>query len=482
MGVRLGASFAVILAMFGAALLVVWQSLGQMAHAEREVAELDRAKDAGHRVAALVREQYIHQAHTIIEGNRSHLDHYQDIASMTRASTESLRGFARSKREADLVARIAQLVHKNHDDFLTLTLPAVERGERDEVVRLHAETERVVGGVAKLVKELNGEFAAGSEAARGRAEGQRQRVRFTLFGCFGAASILAALLSVMTTRAIAARVRTLREGARQLGDGDLSRRILLGGNDELAELARSFNEMAGRLNKHREELVRSQKLASLGRLCAGVAHEINGPLGVILGYATVIRKQGADDEALAAIEDEAKQCQRIVQALLDMSRQNVPRFEPIDLAQLARDGIERLRATGAVATRTVKVMAPSPSVLALGDEATLRQVVLNLMRNAVEASGEGGSIEIEVQRRSGRAVLAVIDHGSGIPEEARSHLFEPFFTTKAQGTGLGLAIVRAIVEAHRGEIHIESPESGGTRVEIDLEATGETCALSPQEA
>src|SRR5262249_48123627 len=113
------------------------------------------------------------------------------------------------------------------------------------------------------------------------------------------------------------RLGALREGVRRLGDGDLSRRIGVPGNDELAELARGFDEMAARLDKHQKELVQSQKLASLGRVCAGVAHEINGPLGVILGYAKVIRKEGADDEALAAIEDEAKQCQRIVQALLD---------------------------------------------------------------------------------------------------------------------------------------------------------------------
>lgn len=469
MGVRLGVSFAAILVLFGAVLIVVLRSLGHMAAAERDVAELDRAKHAGHRVAALVREQYIHQAHTIIEGNRSHIDHYQDVAALTRTATEELAGFARTPKERELASEIATLARKNHEDFLNVTLPAIDRGEHDDVVRLHDETELVVGAVAKFVKELNDQFESGADAARARADEQRRRVRFVVLGCFGAAAVLAAALGIMTTRSIATRVGVLREGAARLGDGDLSPRIRLKGNDELAELARSFNEMAERLHKHQEDLVQSQKLASLGRLCAGVAHEINGPLGIILGYAKVIRKQGPDDEALGAIEDEAKQCQRIVQALLDMSRQDTPRFEPIDLAQLARDGVERLRATGALGTRDVTVTTATEEVLAFGDEAKIRQVVLNLIRNAIEATAEGGTIEVDIRRRKRRVILAVIDHGPGIPEEMRSRLFEPFFTTKAHGTGLGLAIARAIVEAHRGAIRIETPPEGGTRIEVELE-------------
>jgi signal transduction histidine kinase len=468
-GSRLGASFASILLLFGAVLVVVLQALGAMADAEREVADLDRAKHAGHRVAALIREQYIHQAHTIIEGNRSHIDHYQEVAALTRVATEELAAFARSQQERELAGEIARLGRKNHDDFLNATLPAIDRGERDQVIRLHADTELVVGGVAKLVKELNGHFEAGSDRARARADRQRQRVRITVLTCFGAAAVLAAVLAALTTRSVARRVQVLREGAQRLGDGDLSRRISLEGSDELAELARSFDVMAARLEKHRTDLVQSQKLASIGRLCAGVAHEINGPLGIILGYAKVIRKQGADDEALGAIEDEAKQCQRIVQALLDMSRQDTPRFEPIDLAQLARDGIERLEATGAIGERRIVVAAPDGDVLAFGDEAKLRQVVLNLIGNAIDVTPAGGAIEVEVRRRKRRAILAIVDHGPGIPEEARSRLFEPFFTTKKHGTGLGLAIARAIVEAHRGEIRFDTPEGGGARIEVDLE-------------
>ena len=470
-GARLGFSFGAILVLFAAVLVVVLGSLGPMADAEREVADLDRAKHMGHRVAALVREQYIHQAHTIIEGNRTHLDHYEEVAALTRSATEELSAVARTSEERALTAEIASLVRQNHERFLSATLPAIDHGQHEEVVRLHAETELVVGAVAKRVKDLNASFEAGNERARARAERERQRVRVTTLACFGSATLLAAILAGLTTRRLSRRVGLLQAGAQQLGDGDLSRRVSLDGSDELAELARSFDVMAARLERHRADLVQSQKLASLGRLCAGVAHEINGPLGIILGYAKVIRRDGADEEALGAIEDEAKQCQRIVEALLDMSRHDTPSFAPVDLAQLARDGVERLEAAGVIGARRV-IVGSCGAVLAFGDEAKLRQVILGLMKNAIEATPDGGSIEVDVRKRKRRTLLTIVDHGAGISQEARSRLFEPFFTTKAKGTGLGLAIARAIVEAHRGELRISSPEGGGVRVEVDLEEAG----------
>jgi signal transduction histidine kinase len=234
--------------------------------------------------------------------------------------------------------------------------------------------------------------------------------------------------------------------------------------------------MTARLERHQRELVQSQKLASIGRLCAGVAHEINGPLGIILGYAKVIRKEGADDEALGAIEDEARQCQRIVQALLDMSRQEIPRFAPVDLVQLAQDGVDRLKATGKLAGREVVVKHATAPVIAFGDEAKLRQVVLNLLSNAAEATRESGRIHVEARVLRGRAVLSVSDDGPGMSPSTKEHLFEPFFTTKDEGTGLGLAISRAIVEAHRGEIWFEPAPRGGTRVEVRLESAPEPVA------
>jgi two-component system NtrC family sensor kinase len=466
---RLGATFAGVLLLFALALGVVLHAMGEIAEAEREVAALDHAKNAGHRVAALVREQYIHQAHTIIEWNRSHVGHYGDVVARTRAATEELVNLAKTGEEQSVAREIAALVRKNDGDFVTVTLPAIDRDEHDEVANLHAATEEIVARVVTLVEQLNGRFEARSEAARARADRLRSRVRSTTMACFGAATLLAAAVATVVLKNLGGRLAALRGGVEGLGKGDLSRRIALDGDDELSDLARRFDEMAARLEKHQQEMLQEQKLASIGRLCAGVAHEINGPLGIILGFAKVIRRQGLDEEALGAIEAEAKHCQRIVEALLDTSRHESAAFDPVDIAALAHEGVERLRAIGKLARRRVEVRS-SGSYLAAGDEAKLRQVVLNLLTNAVEATSEDGRIVVSIETERGRVVLVVEDEGPGLSTEAREHLFEPFFTTKEQGTGLGLAISRAIVEAHRGEIHVRAGDVRGARFEIHLHA------------
>lgn len=464
---RLGATFAAVLLLFGVALGVVLHAIGQMAEAEREVTALDHAKHAGHRVAALVREQYIHQAHTIIEWNRSHVGHYGDVVAKTRTATEELTTLATTSEEKALAREIAALVKKNDEEFVTITLPAIDRGEHDEVTSMHAATEKVVGQVVRLVEKLNRLFEARSETARARADRLRTRVRSTTLGCFGAATVLAAAAATVVTRKLGARLTALRRGVEGLGRGDLSRRIALDGDDELSDLGHRFDDMAARLEKHQREKLQEQKLASIGRLCAGVAHEINGPLGIILGYAKVIRRDGLDEEALGAIEAEAKHCQRIVEVLLDTSRHESAGVDPVDVAVLAEDGVERLRALGKLEGRRIEVRAEGPTIAA-GDEAKLRQVVLNLLTNAVEATPPDGRVVVSIHAERGHVLLAVEDEGPGLSAEAREHLFEPFFTTKDRGTGLGLAISRAIIEAHRGEIRVAAGAAGGARFEVEL--------------
>jgi signal transduction histidine kinase len=430
------------------------------------VAASDRAKHAGHGVASLVREQYIHQAHTIIEGDRSHLDHYNDIASRTRAASDDLASLTRTKEQRDIADDVASLVRQNDEDFVANTLPAIDRGDRAEVLRLHMAMEKIVGRATKRVGELNDRFEADSDSARVEADAVRARARLTTIVCFAVAAVLAALASMLTTRSVARRVATLRAGTRRIGDGDLSHRIDLGGSDELAERARSDAEMAAKLAGHQRELLRSQKLASIGRLSASVAHEINGPLGIILGYAKIIRAQGLDEEALGAIEEEARQCQRIVQGLLDLSRNDGLTMTRVDLGRLAREVVERMRAAGQLDLRDVRLPEESTAVVR-GDESKLRQALLSILTNAVDATASGGKIAIESERRGDRAALAVVDDGSGFCADAKAHLFEPFFTTKPHGTGLGLALAHTTVEAQQGELRVVSG-SGGTRVEIVL--------------
>lgn len=470
---RLVLAFGANLALFAVALAVVLRATSQLDAADAEVGRLDHAKHAGHRVAALVREQYIHQAHTIIEGNRSHLDHYKDVARATREAIIALRALAEGDEERRAVDEIAALVKQHDDDFLTTTLDAIERGEIDKVRELHAGTERVVSQALTGNKQLNERFERRSDAARARADVLRSRTRWTAVICFGLSALVAAAIALVTTRRIAARVTTLRAGARAIGAGALQTRVGLAGDDEFADIGRSIDEMAADLERHQRDVLRANKLASIGQVAAGVAHEINNPLGVILGYVKTMRRSAArDDEGLDVVEAEARQCKRIVEGLLDLAKPQHLVRETFDVAALVRDSVERLRESGLFDDRVVEGPRGG-SVMLDADPGRIRQVMVNVLTNAAEAAPPGGRVEVCVDREANDVAIEVRDSGAGIPAEVRDHLFEPFVTTKKGGVGLGLAIAQAILEAHSGEITCtEDAVAGGTVVRVTLPEHG----------
>ena len=468
---RLVLAFGSNLALFAIALVVILRAMSQLDAADAEVGHFDRAKHAGHRAAALVREQYIHQAHTIIEGNRSHLDHYSSIAKATSDAVIAMRAASDTSDDRARANEIAALVRKNDEEFRAETLPAIERGEVDKVRELHAATELVVVQALDAVEELSMRFEERSEAAQARADRLRMRTRWTALLCFGLSALLVAITAVLTTRSISSRVAALRAAARELGRGDLKRRTRLTGTDEFAEIAHGIDEMAADLERHQEQILRANRLASIGQVAAGVAHEINNPLGVILGYVKTMRRTPArDDEGLDVIEEEANQCRRIVEGLLDLARPQELWSETFDLVGLARDGVERLEASGTLDGHEVSVHADATTVIVTADPGRLRQVFVNVLTNAAEATPSGGTIAVEIASNAeGSAVVTVRDSGSGIPATVRARLFEPFVTTKRGGVGLGLAIAQSIMEAHRGRITCDvGGADGGTAVHITL--------------
>jgi signal transduction histidine kinase len=225
--------------------------------------------------------------------------------------------------------------------------------------------------------------------------------------------------------------------------------------------------MTASLKDHQAQLVESEKLAGIGRLAAGVAHEINNPLGVILGYARLLRRQATPQAAedLAVIEEETLRAKAIVDGLLDLSRPLPAGGERVDLRALADDVVSRLREARLLDGVEVSVRGTAS---APGHPEKLRQVLVNLLRNAAEAAGRGGRVAIAVGEREGVAEVTVEDSGPGLAPELRPRLFEPFFTTKPSGTGLGLAVSRAIARAHGGELAADAAEGGGARFALRL--------------
>jgi signal transduction histidine kinase len=221
---------------------------------------------------------------------------------------------------------------------------------------------------------------------------------------------------------------------------------------------------------HQQQLLQTERLMGLASMSAGIAHELNNPIGVILGYAKLLRRRGGagDDKVLAAIEEEAERCRQVIEGLLDLTRGGVFRTESVNFRTLVEGVVAALRVKGVPAGISIDVHGSGTADV---DRAKLRQVLTNLIVNAVEACGNTGRVVVLVDE-SGPGVVNVEVHdtGSGLTPAARERIFEPFFTTKPNGSGLGLAIARAIARAHGGDVTIQSTTDRGTIFRLTVPA------------
>jgi signal transduction histidine kinase len=233
------------------------------------------------------------------------------------------------------------------------------------------------------------------------------------------------------------------------------------------DLRRSYADLA----RAQDQLVRQERLAALGQLAAVVAHEVRNPLGVVFNSLGSLRRvvpaHGDARMLLDIVGEEAERLNRIVGDLLDFARPSRPAVRPEPLVPIVEDALKAALADG---SRGVRVERELPAGLPQVpmDARLLRQALVNLVVNAVQAMGAGGTLTVRARAEGDGAVLEIEDTGPGIPEDVRHRIFEPFFTTKAAGTGLGLAVVKRIVDDHHGTIETRRGAAGGTVFAIRL--------------
>ncbi len=333
---------------------------------------------------------------------------------------------------------------------------------------------------------------------------QRQIWHWTLV----ALALISVASVVFTFSVVHRRIQELKAGTKRVAGGDLSHRLRVRSNDELAELATSFNKMTAELEKARRELIertqnsliQQEKMASLGKLAATVAHELNNPLFGILTYARLALKDiekgrvaGLEDrqrmaERLQVIERESRRSGDIVKNLLTFARQAPRRVSSQDINILVERAIAVVRhrlelQQVQLETELTKDLPPIKC-----DEGQIQQVLLALVVNAIEAMPKGGALRIESGVADGadeQVYFRVQDNGMGIPADVMPHIFEPFFTTKldGQGSGLGLAIAHGIIAQHGGEITVVSEEGKGAEFTVCLPLVRETAEqVQPEEA
>ena len=345
-------------------------------------------------------------------------------------------------------------------------------------------------------------LAADADALVGKLQGRAARnVRNTLLtisGVFAAVILAAVVISVRQYRGVMRPLNALRQGVRTMASGNFTSRVAEDGDREFADLAHDYNRMAQELDglyrgleekvaAKSRELVQSERLASVGFLAAGVAHEINNPLNIISGYSELSLKRlrrTRDGEALAdaekslqIIREEAFRCKAITEKLLSLSKPGDGARETISMGDVAQDVVQMMGGHKRFADRRLLLQHDtSASSMVQANENEMKQVLLNLVANALEATEPGrGEVRVDVARSNGWVEVRVADNGAGMAPQVRDHVFEPFFSSRPaggpKGTGLGLSISHAIVTSHNGRIRAESDGSGkGSQFIVQLPA------------
>jgi two-component system, NtrC family, sensor histidine kinase HydH len=244
-------------------------------------------------------------------------------------------------------------------------------------------------------------------------------------------------------------------------------------------LAERLRWTGGELAIATERAERAERMAALGRLAAGLAHEVRNPLGSIAGSIELLRTTpalSAEDRQLCdIISSEASRLNDLVTDMMDLSRPRKPDFAWVDVAQVAREVVELASKSGRAVSDVIVAYEGPASVQVLADGAQLRQLIWNLVRNGVQASSPGKSVRVVLTgENGGPPVLSVIDQGVGIDESARERLFDAFFTTRSHGSGVGLAVVKRIADEHGFAIEVMSGQGRGATFRVTLRARNDT--------
>jgi signal transduction histidine kinase len=401
----------------------------------------------------------------------------------------------------DLAAILAELDPRS-EAAPVLPGTAVYLDRHPEVLKgtsgLNARIERLNRRVMDLPDKLHGDFYAILLMS------QRQYQMSRVIVWTSALAVLAMLygLAALFHRWVLYPVRLLHRGVRRVARGAFDYKIELKTGDEMQGLAEAFNDMTARLSvtyadlerqvqERSRQLVRSERLAGVGFLAAGVAHEINNPLASIAFCSEALEHRlgpllcnaqanngsgnGSSDDAdtkvvhnyLRMIQEEAFRCKSITERLLDFSRCADIQRERTDLAGLIQGVVEMIRHMGKYRGKSI-VFQPRDGVMAHVDSQEIKQVVLNLVVNALDSMGPDGTLRIDLRHADGMAEMVFADDGCGMTPDVLENIFEPFFTRRrvGKGTGLGLSITHRIISQHQGEIAANSPgeDQGSTFV------------------
>jgi signal transduction histidine kinase len=281
---------------------------------------------------------------------------------------------------------------------------------------------------------------------------------------WGTAIVAAALMSSVFAKRILRPIEQLDRAAARISEQDYSVRVPEGGGDELARLARTFNQMSGSIQEARDELIRQEQLSTIGRLASSIVHDLRNPLAAIYGGAEMMVDGELNPQQTQRVAQSIYRSSRVIkdllQELVDVSRGRMQAPELCALWEIVGAAIDSQRPLAEQQNVTIEASI-DPEFEVLLERGRMERVFLNLVSNALEAMPDGGRISIEAERQDDQVIVRVTDTGPGIPREIRDRLFQPFVTARKTGLGLGLALSRQTVLAHGGDLWVEDRPAGG---------------------
>ncbi|HEY1958655.1 MAG TPA: ATP-binding protein [Polyangiaceae bacterium] len=351
-------------------------------------------------------------------------------------------------------------------------LAAAFEGDKDSINREIVQVGAIEHDGDKRLHTLADRVSSSMEQLSSDAKVRERRSVYALVALAILTLAVGAFVSLRVRRMLTP-LAAVTERAQVVARGDLTPREPPEGDDEITELAATFERMVDAVGRARTQALSNERLAAIGKMAAHVTHEIRNPLSSIglnveMLEEEIPAEQGEARKLVGAISREVGRLEQLSEEYLRVARLPSPRMEAEDVAALVRDVASFVKLEMERAGCTVEVTVAEKAPPALFDEAQLRQALLNLLRNAREAMPSGGTIDVGVRAEGMSVVVTVDDRGSGIGDDVRARIFDPFFSTKGEGTGLGLAITRQIVEAHGGTISCASRDGGGTTFKIAL--------------
>jgi len=410
---------------------------------------------------------YLHQMERRLQTTRS-------LAREQRALVDSpveIAALLETQEQLDSVGHLIRVYRSDHENFERCLLTQDPRCRGSWATRLREQRDALTDEIEVLSTKLDNRIQNALQTA-GATQMQASR---QLMWLSTTAIVLAGLMLLLVHLSLRPIDRLIR-GARRIGEGRYEP-VEVETHDEIGNLAEAFNRMADSLAQREKRILQMERLATVGRMSAQVAHEVRNPLNALGLNAEMLGDELSElpepsraeaRELLSKLQQEIDRLADVTETYLSLARLPQPERATGDLGALIQDvlsfvGDEMADAGVEVTTSLTDDLPDIPM-----DAPQLRQALLNLLRNAAEAQPDGGEITVDLTRDGGRLLLVISDRGPGIDAATAESIFDPFISTKERGTGLGLAITRQIVEGHHGTIRHAPAVGGGAAFHVEL--------------